>query len=133
MPIIHHPILSYYPEVKGVYALGCVERGDGSRFRAKAHSHTHGQYAGWICYLSMKWLDCKELALHELAHILTGQGHTDKWRNKLLEIGGTLDPVPGILKNYHKKHRHSFKYTHSGDVYNFYMCLCTATQMKIRR
>lgn len=93
------------PEVKGVFEGGCVSRGEGSRFRAKAHSHIKKKdpYYGWICYLSFKRLIHEELALHELAHILTSQGHTDKWRKKLLEIGGTLDPVPGLLRSYRKK------------------------------
>lgn len=93
------------PEVRGVFVGGCVERGDGSRFRAKAHAHTDGEHAGWICYLSAKRLPIREIALHELAHILSGEGHTDKWRETLLAIGGTLDAVPGILKSYHKRTR----------------------------
>lgn len=100
-----------FPEVKGIFANGCVQRGEGSRFRAKAHAHTKGEYKGWICFLSEKRLSSRELLLHEIAHIITNQGHTDKWRSKLLEIGGTLDPVfetngkKILLKSYHKKER----------------------------
>lgn len=98
-------ILSNFPEVCGVFVGGCVERGEGSRFRAKAHSHTTGDHAGWICFLSAKRLLCRELFLHEIAHVLTGEGHTDKWRERLLQIGGTLEEVPGILKSYKKRAR----------------------------
>ena len=99
------PLLRVFPEVAGIFAGGCVERGEGSRFRAKAHSHTTGKFTGWICFLSAKRLTNLELMLHEIAHVLTGEGHTDKWRERLLQIGGTLDAVPGILRSYHKKTR----------------------------
>lgn len=102
---IIHPLISHHLEVKDVFVGGCVIRGEGSRFRAKAHSHINDSYKGWICYLSSKWLHVPEIALHELAHILTGHGHTDKWRKKLLEIGGTLQAVPGVLGNCEKRKR----------------------------
>lgn len=77
-------------EVAGVFVGGCVIRGDGSSFRARAHAHTHDSYKGWICYRSPKRLGQKMLALHELAHVLVLAGHTDKWRAKLHEIGGRI-------------------------------------------
>jgi hypothetical protein len=92
-----HCLLGY--DVR-IFVGGCVKRGEGSRFRSKAHAHI---YENWICFLSEKRLASKELCLHEIAHILTKSRHTDKWRKKLLQIGGTLDEVPGILKSYHKK------------------------------
>jgi|SRR5579885_1644468 len=94
-----------HPEVKGVFVGGCVARGIGSRFRAKAHAHTHGPYQGWVCFLSDKWLSCRELCKHELAHVVTKDGHTKRWRDYLLQIGGTLDEVPGILRSYHPRKR----------------------------
>jgi len=101
-PIIDHPILT--PAGVTVFVGGCKRRGEGSRFRAKAHSHNDEPV---VCYLSTKWLDSRELALHELAHIKSGAGHTDKWRKTLIELGGTLDEVPGILRSYHKRSRGS--------------------------
>lgn len=84
-----------HPEVKGVFVGGCVDRGVGSRFRAKAHAHTSGTNRGWICYRSVLWLHVRELHLHELAHVVTREGHTRRWRTYLLQIGGTLDAVHG--------------------------------------
>ena len=91
-----------YEEIKGVFVGGCVARGEGSRFRAKAHAHIEGKFKGWLCFLSNKWLHVKELWLHEIAHLLTDSGHDDKWRSKVIEIGGTIDAVEGVLKSYHR-------------------------------
>jgi hypothetical protein len=99
-----------HPEVRGVFVGGCVERGVGSRFRAKAHAHFAGPHRGWICFLSAKWLHVRALWLHELAHVVTREGHTARWRLFLLQIGGTLDPVfdngVGVLKSYWPRSRH---------------------------
>lgn len=103
------PIELQHHSVKGVFVGGCVERGVGSRFRAKAHAHFVGDYSGWICFLSEKRLICRELCLHELAHIITKHGHTDVWRKCLLTLGGTLEEVPGILGNYHPRKRTTLK------------------------
>src|SRR5687767_10976657 len=93
------------PEVVGVFVGGCILRGDGSSFRAKAHAHCKGERKGWLCFRKRQRLEERALVLHELAHLLTEEGHTDRWRAKLLEIGGTLDPVPGLLKSYIKRPR----------------------------
>lgn len=89
---------------RGVKAFigGCFLRGVGSKFRAKAHAHPKERI---ICFRSDKWLHVEELIKHELAHILTGVGHTDKWREKVLELGGTINEVPGILRSYEKRKR----------------------------
>ena len=94
-----------HPELRGVFVGGCVDRGEGSRFRAKAHSHIRDPHRGWICFLSSKWLHVRELWLHELAHVVTRQGHTDRWRKFLLQIGGTLDEVPSVMGSYHPRLR----------------------------
>lgn len=90
MEIKTHDALSY-KEVKGIFLNGCVDRGDGSSFRRKAHAHTSGQNQGWICVRGMKNLESKNLMLHEVAHILTLQGHTIKWMKKYVEIGGDIN------------------------------------------
>lgn len=89
------PIELRHPEVRGVFVGGCVDRGVGSKFRAKAHAHTGGKNLGWICFRSARWLHVRELLLHELAHIVVREGHTRRWRAFLLQIGGTLDEVYG--------------------------------------
>ena len=97
--------LTPHPELRGVFVGGCVERGKGSRFRAKAHAHTSGPHRGWICFRNVVALADRATRLHELAHVVTREGHTRRWREFLLQIGGTLDPVPGISRDYHARAR----------------------------
>ena len=85
--------LTPHTELRGVFVGGCVERGVGSKFRATAHAHTGGAHRGFICFRSDKWLHVKAVWLHELAHVVTRSPHSPRWRQFLLQIGGTLDPV----------------------------------------
>jgi hypothetical protein len=78
------------PEVAGVFIGGCVARGVGSSFRHQAHAHIEGEHLGWICIRGWKRLYQRGLLLHELAHVLTRQGHTDKWRACLRALGGKI-------------------------------------------
>lgn len=88
-----------------MFVGGCVDRGDGSSFRAKAHAHTKGHNKGWLCFRRRDRLNCLPLVIHELAHLVCGQGHTDKWRETVIRLGGTLDSVPNVLKDYRRKSR----------------------------
>jgi len=100
-----------WSQVKGIFVGGCVERGVGSSFRAKAHAHCFLQdpYFGWICVRSAKRLGevqgheiTKPSALlwHEYAHILTpNHYHDDAWRATMKVLG---QPVP---EQYKKKKR----------------------------
>ncbi len=113
MPVIHIEEFEQYKSqgYKGTFVGGCVERGEGSSFRRKAHAHTGGgnplmqkSYKGWICVRSMKRVFMKDgrpsqLMWHEMAHILTLSGHTDKWRRKMKELGQPLQ------QRYEKKKR----------------------------
>jgi hypothetical protein len=108
-----------WPEVKGVFVGGCVERGPGSSFRAKAHAHNDksGEYFGWICVRSFKRVGevqgdvitkPSRLLWHEYTHILTpNHFHDDIWRHKMSELG---QPIP---KQYEKKKRVYQGYYHT--------------------
>lgn len=106
MPVVTFKPFEKYPEVKGLFVGGCVDRGDGSRFRRHAHAHVskHLPNPGWICVLgwgrvkdALEKQELNQLLMHELAHILTKQGHTDKWRIVYQQLGGR------IPKRYQKK------------------------------
>src|SRR6267142_943204 len=93
MPQINYEPYAKFPEVKGVFVGGCVEHGDGSSFRRIAHAHTSGPDKGMVCVRSPKRLWHMDGApkpsltmVHELAHIVTNQGHTDKWRKSYKEL-----------------------------------------------
>ena len=82
------------PHVRGVFVGGCVCRGVGSSFRAKAHAHLDGPHAGWICYRSTRWWHVDLLHLHEVAHLVSGeQHHNDRYRQVLVDLGGQVEPV----------------------------------------
>jgi hypothetical protein len=36
---------------------------------------------------------------------VTREGHTTRWREYLLQIGGTIDEVPGVLRSYYPRTR----------------------------
>lgn len=80
---------------KGIFSGGCVERGEGSSFRAKAHAHIKGktprEHDGWICFRSAKRLNQHGIVIHELAHILTNEGHSRKFYECVRRLGGRID------------------------------------------
>lgn len=88
--------------IAGIYVGGCVDRGDGSSFRAQAHAHVEPPNKGWICVRSAKRLYMADgrpsrTLMHEYAHILSNSGHTDKWRTQMQALG---QPIP---KRYKKR------------------------------
>ncbi len=101
MPVVKLPDNLFTDEVfkagfRGVFVGGCIERKEGSSFRAKAHAHfvkykgKYQKYGGWICIRSMKRAYDQNLLKHELAHIITGQGHTKKFYQCVRRLGGRI-------------------------------------------
>lgn len=94
-----HPCPFDWPEVRGLFLGGCVERGIGSSFRAQAHSHCmpDDPHRGWICVRSPRRVFVGDsdrpsrLMWHERAHMLTGRGHDDKWRAMMRQL---RQPIP---------------------------------------
>ena len=111
MPVVEFPEFEQYKELgyKGTFVGGCIERGDGSSFRSRAHAHCFGSdlYKGWICVRSHKRLRMANgkpsmLMLHEMAHILTpNHWHDDCWREKVRELGGRISRWE--TKEYHRQ------------------------------
>ena len=111
MPVVEFPEFEKYKELgyKGTFVGGCVERGDGSSFRRRAHAHCFDgdPHKGWICVRSPKRLRMANgkpsmLMLHEMAHILTpNHWHDDVWRSKVRELGGRISRWE--TKEYHRQ------------------------------
>ena len=91
--------LNKYPEflkpfkdaIRGVQVGECVETGKPLDLDEFGHAHIGLAYQGHICVSSKYYLRSKAVILHEVAHVLTLEVHTDRWRRTLLEIGGSLD------------------------------------------
>ena len=99
--LINPPALM--PQCRGIFVGGCVVRGEGSSFRAQAHSHNHpiDPHFGWLCVRSLKRVyDAKgefsRLIWHEYAHLLAPKhSHDDAWR---LQMKALRQPLPARYK-----------------------------------
>src|SRR3990172_8864944 len=78
-----------------VYVGGCVERGEGSSFRRKAHAHVDklDRFKGWICIRAKRRVYSRNgkpsmLVWHEVAHCLVPSycWHNTTWNKKRLEL-----------------------------------------------
>lgn len=94
-----------HPAVRGVYVGGCPVYSDfETKPRVMAHAHRPSKELepGIICFRNKQILNAKYIGLHELAHIISDDGHTDKWRRCLINLGGTLEPMK-YSRSYVKK------------------------------
>lgn len=55
--------------------------------KVKAHAHNIQRV---ICYRDAVALADPEIAIHELAHLISGQGHTERFRRVYRDLGGTV-------------------------------------------
>ena len=106
MPAIEYEPFTAYKVagvLAGVFVGGCVERGEGSSFRRKAHAHpdnpkwTH-QHPGWICVRSAKRLYVKGtnkpslLMWHELSHLFVPyEYHGPTFKRTMRKLCGRVD------------------------------------------
>ena len=97
MPAINVPEKLKAFGVKGIFVGGCVARGEGSSFRAKAHAHSiipgtrnyhgTGEFLGWICVRSAKrlWLNGTDKPSTVLWHE-TGHIYRRSWTEKQCDV-----------------------------------------------
>lgn len=106
-----------------IFVGGCVERGDGSRFRAQAHAHTgkSDEHRGWICVLGRRRLGAYVDAAGDAdVIVLTGHGHDDVWRAKMRELG---QPLPlQYRRDQRGMHRHRWRLVRVGDGWRHHTC-----------
>lgn len=92
------PVPDHMKPATGIFLGGCVRVGDvcelpkGRRGGPAplAHAHTGGEFKGWICFQLPEYFygaNYHHLRMHELAHIISGEGHTDRWRRALEALG----------------------------------------------
>ena len=79
---------------KGIFVGGCVERGEGSSFGAKAHCHNDNHpgydYFGWICVRSVKRIG---------EYHLFDRGSVDTGTVNYQSFDGKLDKPSQLLKH----------------------------------
>ncbi len=95
------PVPDDMPGVVGIFVGGCVKTGPGiidprhtGARVINAHAHTRDEFRGWICYRSPEVYRSpryERTRWHEYAHLLSGEGHTEKWRQAMRLLG---QPIP---------------------------------------
>lgn len=82
--------------LQGICVGGCINSSDSIIKQGAAHAHAdkNDDYHGWICLRFKYQLKEKFVLLHEVAHLLVPDSHHGKpWRQKVVEIGGTIKPM----------------------------------------
>ena len=83
-------VLRGHGVVRGLSIGRCVSNTPGLH-RFMAHSHQERRFKGWICADSAE--DATDLILlHELAHLISADGHTKRWRRKFIELAADHSP-----------------------------------------
>lgn len=104
MPVVSYrkrPFILRKPVVLGIHVGSCVH-GCFLGLDVVAHAHTDptDDFHGWLCFRDTKVMKNKNVCLHELAHLESGQYyHNKKWRTKLSELGGSLEE-DSLIKSY---------------------------------
>ena len=93
--------LRQFPELRFISVGACRyswEWNDSNGIKELAHAHSSRArrdraFFGTICLRKASLLDCRDLMIHEVCHLLEGaDNHDDKWRQWVLAYGGTLSP-----------------------------------------
>lgn len=91
-----HKVLKDFP-CRGVHVGSCI---DGKRISHSAHAHTSGEFEGWICFRSHNVFHNHSTVVHELAHVITRQGHTKRWFECLKRLPDSGDAVKWASERY---------------------------------
>lgn len=89
-----------FKELKGICVGCCIDKElinrDFSNVIAHAHNHPLDVRPGWICLLEKWVLEDEGILLHEIAHLLVGDGnggfrlHGKEFNKVCKEIGGKI-------------------------------------------
>jgi len=107
IPFKKWPKILQRPEVKGVFVGGCCcpweEKPDPKETLAHAHLQKDGGiFRGWICFSSEK-IPNKYVVIHELSHLISETGHSKRWRETVLKLGGKITACGGMQSYVPKK------------------------------
>lgn len=93
--------------VRGVSLWSCIATGERLPDGEFAHAHFGDQWRGWICFRHAILIHDELICAHELAHLIVEwEGyHGPKWREMVLHLGGTLDPVECVGQYTYDYHR----------------------------
>lgn len=97
-----------HPDVRGV-CIGCCVDGKplSTDYDAHAHLYIEGErYPGFICFRTERALagvnpiKVGRTSIHELAHLIANQHHSEAWRNTMRQLG---QPIPAAYRRKPKR------------------------------